>query len=193
MIDRIAQPPRRPTRLPVLGILAALVAMIAAACGGGASQDEFADLSAQVAALQTRIHATEDTAQRALLLSVLPALDVAKFHDIDESINNDGAIHATTPGIVQRALDVVRTTSWPAELVANVAQWDDALLDLLDPVLDDNAEAAGRPATIVHAISHAFEGAVSAFIAGDEIPPPPDLGIEHDHEAEEDEDHDDDE
>ena len=191
MTNRIRRPPRRPTRLStrllMLGILATLVTAIAAACGGGASQDEFDDLSAQVAALQTRVQGAEDTAERALLLSVLPALDVAKFHDIDESINNDRAIQSTTPGIVQRALDVVRTTSWPAELADNVAPWDDALLDLLDPVLDDNAEAAGRPATIVHAISHAFEGAVSAFIAGDEIPPPPDLGTEHDHEDDDDE------
>jgi hypothetical protein len=169
--------------------LATFVAVIAAACGGGASQDDFDDLRAQVAAFQTRVQGAEDAAERALLLSALPALEVAKFHEIDETINNDATIHATTPGIVQRALDVVRTTTWPAELADNVAQWDDALVDLLDPVLDDDAEAAGRPATIVHAISHAFEGAVSAFIAGDEIPAPPDLGTEHDHEAEEDEDH----
>ncbi len=193
MIVRGSRPPLRPphplVRLLVLGTLVTLISGLVASCGS-AGQNDFDDLSGRVAALQTRVQEAEDTAQRALLLSVLPALDAEKFHNIDESINNDGVILATTPGTVQRALDVVRTTSWPAELATYAAQWDDALLALLVPVLDDDAESAGRPATIVHAISHAFEVAVSAFIAGNEIPPPPALDTEHHHESEGD-DHDD--
>ena len=39
-----------------------------------------------------------------------------------------------------------------------------------------------RPAQFTHATIHAFEGAVTAFLGGEEIPPPPEIGSEEEHE-----------
>jgi len=61
-----------------------------------------------------------------------------------------------------------------------------ALQDLQGPVLADDAAEAGRPATIAHANSHAFEESVNAYLTGEEIQPPPNISTseelpQHDH------------
>ena len=166
--------------------------MLAAACGGGGavSESEFEDLRSEVAELRGLLESANTTSERALLVASLPALEEAVFHAIDELINNEGTIQATHPGIVSRAIGTLEAPIWPAELEANVAQFLAALEVLQEPLLDDDAEAAGRPATIAHANSHAFEGAVNAFLAGEEVPPPPEISSaeeapEHDHETSE--------
>ena len=92
-------------------------------------------------------------------------------------------IHATTPGIVQRAITTLEQDFWPEALAANVEQLHGLLSDFLEPVLEDDVEAAGRPAQFTHATIHAFEGAVTAFLGGESIPPPPEVGSGDDHEV----------
>jgi len=170
-------------------LLAPVVAAgtLAAACGGdGVSEDDFAALRAQVGDLQAQVDASADTAERALLFALLPAFDAAAFHTIDEQINNDGLIHRTTPGIVQRAIDAVDATTWPASLQPHVIQLRERLEALLMPVLDDDAEAAGLPATVAHALVHEFDEAVSAYLAGEEVPDPPDIASVDEHDDAED-------
>lgn len=187
-------------RLWFVPLFLAMTALIAAACGGGGdvSEGDFEALQSQVAALQTDVNAVQaeveaaaEGAVRALMVASLPALSTGTFHTIDEQINNDGLIHATTPGIVQRAITTLEQDFWPDALDANIEQLHGLLSDLLEPVLDDDADAAGRPALLTHATIHAFEGAVTAFLGGEEIPAPPDLGseAEHEHEAEEEGEH----
>jgi hypothetical protein len=164
-------------------------ALAAAACGSdGVDEDDFAALQAQVADLQSQVDTSADTAERALLFALLPAFDASAFHAIDEQINNESLIHQTTPGIVQRAIDAVDATTWPASLQPHVTQLRDRLEALLAPVLDDDAESAGLPATIAHGLIHSFEQAVSAYLAGEEVPDPPDIGAVSEH-SESEEDH----
>ncbi|HJN92530.1 MAG TPA: hypothetical protein QGF05_07390 [Dehalococcoidia bacterium] len=186
----------RRTRWLFAPLLLLAAGLIAAACSsGGVDQDDFDALRAQVGQLQTEVAdfnatlaATEEAAQRALLFAILPAFNTSAFHTIDEQINNDGLIHATTPGTVQRALEAIASADWPEALQPNVDQYREALEALIEPVLDNDSDAAGRPATVVHALTHAFEGSISAFLDGEEVPPPPDLGSDgehNDHEASE--------
>lgn len=184
-----------PRKRILLPLLAAAAALLAAACSGGdVSNDEFSQLETQVAALQTELATVseqlsdaQESAQRALMVASLPAFDTPTFHAIDEQINNEQLIHQTTPGIVERALVTLQQPIWPEELAPNVEQYRNALAALLELVLDDDAEAAGRPATIAHALTHAFDSAVSAYLSGEAVPPPPDLGDDEPPEEEHDE------
>ncbi len=181
-------------------LILASVAVVAAACGGGGvSESDFEALRGQVAALQTDVNAARaeadaaaEGAVRALMVASLQSLETSTFHTIDEQINNEGLIHATTPGIVQGAITMLEQDFWPEALAANVDQLHDLLSDFLTPVLDDDAEAAGRPAQFAHATVHAFEGAVTTFLSGGEVSPPPDVGSDEDHEHEVDDEHTDD-
>ena len=177
----------------LLPLLAAGAALVAAACGGGdVTDEEFEALRAQVGALQTELSETQEVAQRALLIAALPALDTNRFHTIDEQINNEGLIHATTPGFVRRAVETLTSVEWPAKLAENVEQFRGAAAALLGPVADNDVDASGRPALVAHAIAHAFNDAVDAYLAGDAIPAPPAISEaeSHEHAAEE---HDEDE
>ncbi len=170
-------------------LLIAAIALIAAACGGDDPNDR---LAAEVAALRNDLAATRQLATEALLRASLPALEVARFHDIDERINNEGLVHAADPGFLRRAEQVLSSPVWPAELQPNVDQFRAAVEAVIPPVLDNDAEAAARPALIAHANSHEFEEAVAAYFAGEPVPPPPDLGEagERDDNAGHDEDDD---
>ena len=167
-------------------LLIAAIALIAAACGGDDSNDQ---LAAEVAALRRDVAATQQLAREALLCASLPALEVARFHDIDERINGEGRVHATDPGFLQRAEQVLASPVWPAELQPNVDQFRQALEAAIPAVLDNDPEAAGMPVLIAHAISQEFEEAVAAYFAGEPVPPPPDWGEagEHDGDADHDE------
>ena len=178
LTTRPARRSRRPRkRLALLGAgLLAVAVVLAAACGGGdVSESEFDELRTEVAELRGLLESANTTADRALLVASMPALEVARFHDIDELINNEGTIHATHPGIVSRAIGTLESPIWPAELSAHVAQFLAALQDLQGLVLADDAAEAGRPATIAHANSHAFEESVNAYLTGEEIQPPPEI------------------
>ena len=61
-------------------------------------------------------------------------------------------------------------------LQPHVAQLMAALQTLQAAVNEDDAEAAGRPAAIVHAIIHPFNDAVDAYFAGKPVPTPPQVG-----------------
>ena len=182
---------RRP-RVWIAPPILAAIALIAAACGGDDSNDA---LAAEVAALRVEVAQTQQLATEALLRASLPALEVARFHDIDERINNDGVVHATDPGFLARAQQVLSSDIWPDALRPNVEQFRDAVADALPFVQDNDPDGAGRPILIAHANSHEFEGAVAAYFAGEDVPPPPDLGEDADHdtpiaEEHEEEDHD---
>jgi hypothetical protein len=177
-----------------VALLAAV--LIGGSCtSGGVDDADFDALQAQVGQLQTELAdvttalaATEEAAQRALLFAILPAFDTSAFHSIDEGINNDDLIHATTPGTVQRAIEAIASADWPSALQPNVDQYREALEALIGPVLDNDPEAAGRPATVVHALTHEFGKSISAFLSGEDVPPPPVLGSEGEHEEGEDHD-----
>ena len=181
---------KRPTkRWLIAPLLLAAVALIAAACGNDNDNDE---LLAEVSALRTEVAQTQQIATEALVRASLPALEVARFHDIDERVNLEGIVHPTDPGFLQRAQQVLARSIWPLELQANVDQFRDAVAGAIDPVLDNDPQAAGRPIQIAHAHAHEFQGAVAAYFAGDPVPPPPDFDsdAEHEHAADEDEDDD---
>ena len=174
---------KRRTRLWMAPLILAAIALIAAACGG---DDSNAALAAEVAALRVEVAQTQQLATEALLRASLPALEVARFHDIDERINNDGVVHATDPGFLARAQQVLSSDIWADALRPNVAQFRDAIADALPFVQDNDPDGAGRPILIAHANSHEFEGAVAAYFAGEDVPPPPDLGQDTDHDADHD-------
>ena len=164
---------RKRLMLLACGIPAA-AAVLAAACGGGeVSRSEFETLQQDVADLRGLLERASETADRALLVASLPALQVAQFHSMDEVINNERMIHATHPGIVIRAINTLQAPIWPTDLDAHVAGFLAALQTLEGPILDDDAQAAGRPARVVHAHAHAFEDAINTLLAGEEVPPPP--------------------
>ena len=166
-------------------ILIAAIAAIAAACGGDDNND---DLVAKIDVLRAEVAETNALATEALLRASLPALEVARFHEMDERINNEGFVHATDPGFLQRAEQVLSSSVWPDALAPNVEQFRDAVADAVPPVLDNDPDGAGRLVLIAHVNAHEFEGAVSAYFSGDEVPPPPDLGDggEHEHAADDD-------
>ena len=160
-------------------LLVLAIAMIAAACGG----DDDGDVATEIAALRAEVAELRETANTALLSASLPALEVARFHEMDERINNEARVHATDPGFLSRAEQVLSSPIWPAELQRNVDQFREAIAAALPFVLDNDPEGAGRLVLIAHANSHEFEDAVAAYFAGEEVPPPPDLGdgSGHDH------------
>ena len=177
---------RKRLLLPACGMLAAAVAL-AAACGGEVSESEFETLQQEMTELRGLLEHAGERADRALLVASLPALQVAQFHSMDEVINNERLIHATHPGIVIRAINTLQAPIWPTDLDAHVAGFLAALQTLERPILDDDAQAAGRPARVVHAHAHAFEESVNAFLAGEAVPPPPAISDSteprHDHQA----------
>ena len=167
--------------------ITAVAAVLAAACGGEVSKAEFETIQQDVAELRGLLERAGETADRALLVASLPALQVAQFHSMDEVINNERMIHATHPGIVTRAISTLQAPIWPINLNAHVAGFLVALQTLEGPILDDDTQAAGRPSRVAHAHAHAFEDAVNAFLAGEEVPPPPEISDSteptHDHQA----------
>ncbi|PZC44955.1 MAG: hypothetical protein DK306_001648 [Chloroflexi bacterium] len=165
-----------------------LATLAVAACAG----DDNDELLAEVSALRIEVAQTQQIATEALLRASLPALEVARFHDIDERVNLEGIVHPTDPGFLQRAQQVLTSSVWPLELQANVDQFRDAVADAIDPVLDNDPQTAGRPIQIAHAHAHEFQGAVAAYFAGDLVPPPPDFDSDAEHEHAADEDQDDD-
>ncbi len=179
---------RKRLMLLACGITAA-AAVLAAACGGGeVSKSEFETLQQDMAELRGLLERAGERADRALLVASLPALQVAQFHSMDEVINNERTVHATHPGIVIRAINTLQAPIWPTDLDAHVAGFLAALQTLEGPILDDDAQAAGRPARVVHAHAHAFEESVNAFLAGEAVPAPPEISDSteppaHDHQA----------
>ncbi len=175
--------------MPLACGITAAAAVLAAACSGGeVSESEFETLQQDVAELRGLLEQAGETAERALLIASLPALEVAQFHSMDEVINNERMIHATHPGIVIRAINTLQEPIWPTDLDAHVAGFLAALQTLEGPILDNDAQAAGRPARVMHAHAHAFEEAVNAFLAGEAVPPPPEISDStepptHDHQA----------
>jgi hypothetical protein len=189
---------RRPRWLFAPAVLLTAVLIGAACTSSGVDDADFDALQAQVGQLQTELAdvtaaltTAEEAAQRALLFAILPTFDTSAFHSIDEQINNDDLIRATTPGTVQRAIEAIASATWPSALQPNVDQYREALEALIGPVLDNDPEAAGRPATVVHALTHEFAESISAFLSGEQVPPLPLLGSEDDdHDESEDEEHD---
>ncbi len=178
---------RKRLMLLTYGTLATMAAL-AAACGGGeVSRSEFETLQQEVVELRSLLERAGETSDRALLVASLPVLQVAQFHSMDDLINNEAMIHATHPGIVTRAISTLQAPIWPTDLNAHVAGFLTALQTLEGPILNDDAQAAGRPVRVVHAHAHAFEEAVNAFLRGEAVPPPPEISNStepmHDHQA----------
>ena len=171
-------------------LIVATIALIAAGCGGDDDDQVTSDLSSDIAALRTELAQTRAIATEALIRASLPALSAARFHEIDERINNEGRVDPADPGFLQRAQQVLASAAWPVELRPNIEQFRAALLDAGGPVLDNDAEAAAPLVRILHTHAHEFEGAVAAYFAGDAIPPPPRAGAaEHEHVEDDAEDH----
>jgi len=164
-----------------------VIAIIAAACGGDETADVNDALIAEVAVLRADLSRTQEIASEALLRASLPALELARFHDIDERINDEARVEATDPGFLARAQQVLDSDIWPAALQPNVDQFRDAVAAALPFVRDNDPAAAGRPILIAHANAHEFQEAVAAYFDGEDIPPPPDLGqgVEPDDNADE--------
>ncbi len=144
------------------------VALSAAACSGGVDQDD-------LDALQARVEAADQHATQALVLALLPALNPSTLHAIDEAANNDGAIDTSAPGFVTHVLEVLELPVWPDVLRPHVDQFHAQALLLNEAVQNDDAAAAAEPARLTHALAHPFTEAVNAWIAGEAVPPPPDL------------------
>ena len=178
-----------------ISLIVAAIALIAAGCGGDDDDQATSDLSSELAALRAELAQTRAIATEALIRASLPALDAARFHEIDERINNEGRVDPADPGFLQRAGQVLAGAAWPAELRPHVERFRAALLDAGGPVLDNDPEAAAPLVRILHTHAHEFEGAVAAYFAGDAIPPPPRAGAaEHEHvEDDSEDDHDDEE
>ena len=166
---------------PLLALLL-IGTLVAVACGGDDNDND--ELLAEVSALRTELAQTQEIAAEALLRASLPALEVARFHEIDERVNQDGMVHATDPGFLLRAEQVLAGVAWPDSLKPNVDAFRQAVANAIDPVLDNDPAAAGRPIKIAHAHAHEFDGAVAAFFAGLDGPPPSDFDDDTDHEHE---------
>ena len=164
-------------------LLVVAIALIAAACGG--DDGDTGDLATEVAALRSEVAELRETANTALLRASLSALEVARFHEMDERINNEGRVQATDPGFLSRAEQVLSSRIWPAALQPNVDQFRDAVVAALPFVIDNDPAGAGRLVLIAHANSHEFEEAVAAYFAGEDVPAPPALGdgAGHEHAA----------
>lgn len=162
----------------------AAIGLVAAACGGdGVSKAEVTALQQQVATLQgqandvqAQLRANQQLAQQAAIMAASPSLDGSAFHEIDEAVNDAGTIEPAFVGVAERALATLGMPFWPEELRPNVDQLSATIQALADALSADDVEAAKQPAREAHELVHEFQDAEAAYLAGEPVPPPPDLG-----------------
>ena len=148
------------------------LALLAAACSGGVSQDDY-DALARDAAV-----AAAD-AQRSQVFAALEPLDPLRYHLLDAELRNEGRVPTAAIVWAERARQTLGWVGWPPELREHVEQYAEWLDSLLPALLGNDAEAAAEPSRIVHALAHTFEAAVEAWLNGESVPAAPALaGLE---------------
>ena len=161
---------------PLLSIaliaLIALAAGLAAACSGGASDDDLGSLRREIAD-------EREQNRRSQLIAALEPLDPLRYHSYDGMIRNEGRIPSGALVWAARARETLDWVAWPSELADHVEQYAEWLDSLIDPLRDNDPEAAAEPSRITHALAHNFEFVIEAWLNGDPVPAPPPLaGLE---------------
>ena len=159
-------------KFAALGAMLGCAALVLAACAGGVSQDDYDALAREAAVAAA-------AAQRAQVFAALEPLDPLRYHELDAVIRNEARVPTAAIVWAERARESLRWVDWPSDLAGHVEQYAEWLDSLLAALLADDAEAAGEPSRIVHALAHTFEAALEAWLDGRAVPSPPELaGLE---------------
>jgi hypothetical protein len=111
-------------------------------------------------------------------------MDTAGFHDLDERLNQDGAIEAGDAGMVNRVNQLLGATEWPADLQAQVDPLKETLSQYAEALANDDLEAAKPLATQTHELQHDLSHAVETWLAGANGAGEHGMEEEHDHSEE---------
>ena len=159
-------------KIAALGAMLGCAALALAACAGGVSQEDYDALARETAVAAA-------SAQRAQVFAALEPLDPLRYHELDALIRNEARVPTAAIVWAERARESLRWVDWPSDLAGHVEQYAEWLDSLLAALLADDAEAAGEPSRIVHALAHTFEAALEAWLDGRAVPSPPELaGLE---------------
>jgi hypothetical protein len=122
-------------------------------------------LEAQLAAIDTTPGQEGEQEQAFQVATTLYLLDMAGFHEMDESINQENTIQPEFPGTVERARRMVALTAWPEDLHENATALGDTLDAYAAALADDDLEAAKPLATQAHEQQHDLSHAAGEWLS----------------------------
>ena len=105
----------------------------------------------------------------------------AGLHDMDEGLNDTGAIESDYIPNTRKAVRLFAVTDWPDDMQADAAALEATAVELLQALSDDDGEAAAPLAAELHDAEHEFSETVQADLFGGL---PPDAGGVEEHEEE---------